>query len=94
MEYNREPKQHELKIYPVYFNEIINSRKRFEVRINDRDFRIKDTLMLREYSTIYGYSGNWCIVLIESVHNIPNYFRLVGMDIKLINKGDDYLTRS
>jgi glyoxylate utilization-related uncharacterized protein len=41
---------HELKCLPEYFNEILEGRKKFEVRINDRDFRAGDFLVLREYS--------------------------------------------
>lgn len=40
---------HELKIEPVYLNQIIEGIKTFEIRKNDRDFQIEDTLILHEY---------------------------------------------
>lgn len=53
------PKTHELKIWPSHFEEIKDRRKTFEIRFNDRDFAVGDTLILRECSpdTWKGYTG-------------------------------------
>ena len=40
---------HELKILPEYYEAIINGQKTFEIRFNDRDFRVGDTLLLEEW---------------------------------------------
>lgn len=40
---------HELKTWPVYFNEIVRGDKAFEVRKDDRGFRVGDDLLLKEY---------------------------------------------
>jgi hypothetical protein len=40
----------ELKINPKFFVPVATERKQFEIRKNDRDYMIGDTLMLREYS--------------------------------------------
>lgn len=40
---------HWLKIQPQYFNEVISGKKNFEIRKNDRDFRVGDTLLLKEF---------------------------------------------
>ena len=40
---------HELKILPEYYKAIINGQKTFEIRFNDRDFRVGDTLLLKEW---------------------------------------------
>ena len=41
--------QHELKIWPEYFDDVESGEKTFEVRKNDRDFKVGDILLLREY---------------------------------------------
>lgn len=40
---------HELKTWPEFFSELQAGRKTFEVRLNDRDFRVGDVLALREF---------------------------------------------
>lgn len=47
---------HELKIYPKYFQEIVDGNKNFEIRKNDRGFRVGDTVTLKEWDNIQ-YSG-------------------------------------
>ncbi|MEG1256647.1 ASCH/PUA domain-containing protein [Clostridium sp.] len=40
---------HELKILPQYFKDVQNGIKPFELRKNDRDFKVGDILILKEY---------------------------------------------
>jgi len=40
---------HELKTWTEYFEEVFMSHKTFEVRENDRDFKVGDMLNLKEY---------------------------------------------
>lgn len=44
---------HELKILPKYFDDIRYGKKRFELRRNDRDFKVGDYLALNEFDTSY-----------------------------------------
>lgn len=37
---------HELKILPEYFEAVTSGRKQFEIRKNDRDFKVGDQLIL------------------------------------------------
>lgn len=62
---NEEMKIHELKITPSYFEDVIYNRKKFEVRRNDRGYKLDDYLWLREYDTGYQeYSGREVVVKI------------------------------
>lgn len=58
-EENDNPVTHELKTWPEYFEEIFSGLKSFEVRENDRQFRVGDILHLREWYNGY-YTGREC----------------------------------
>lgn len=53
--------QHLLNCYPEYFEAIMDGIKTFECRYNDRDFKVGDELLLREYDPQKGYTYR-CIV--------------------------------
>lgn len=40
---------HELKTDPEFFDAILDGRKTFEVRLNDRGYQVGDVLILKEY---------------------------------------------
>lgn len=40
---------HELKIHPQYYKDVLLGLKKVEIRLNDRDFKEGDTLVLNEY---------------------------------------------
>ncbi|GAB3889787.1 hypothetical protein GCM10028803_00190 [Larkinella knui] len=83
---------HILKTWIVPFSEVWNDRKRFEIRVNDRDFKTDDYLTLVEYdrqweqttgrmiqakvTCIYG-AGEW---------GIPENTVVMGIDI--LSKSD------
>jgi ParB family transcriptional regulator, chromosome partitioning protein len=48
--------EHELKTKKPYFDDVWEGRKTFEIRNNDRDFKIGDTLKLWETDDV-GYTG-------------------------------------
>jgi len=69
---------HELKIWPEYYNAILDGRKRFELRKEDRNFKVGDTLLLKEYDPLWEkYTERECLVsityILEGQHVIPGY---------------------
>jgi hypothetical protein len=40
---------HHLKCWPASYDEVVSNRKRFDIRVNDRDFRVGDTLSLERW---------------------------------------------
>jgi len=40
---------HELKILPDYFHPVVLGTKTFEIRKNDRDYKVGDELILKEW---------------------------------------------
>lgn len=50
--------EHDLKVWPVFFEAICRGEKNFEARKDDRDFQIGDTLLLKEWEPVNGdYTG-------------------------------------
>jgi len=55
-------KTHELKVLSKYFDDILSTLKTFEVRKNDRDFRLYDRLLLKEWDNENKvYTGRTCV---------------------------------
>lgn len=67
-------KTHELKITPKYFKDVVDGDKNFELRKNDRDFKVGDSLMLKEFDS-GAYKG-------DSVQVVVTYI-LVGGEYSL-----------
>lgn len=57
---------HDLKILPCYFREVNENRKGFELRKDDRDYKVGDSVRLREFED-GKYTGNACIRVITYV---------------------------
>lgn len=59
-------KDHELKCWPDYFQAMLEDRKHFEIRKNDRSFRVGDTLFLKEFNiNKASYTGRRMRVLVH-----------------------------
>ena len=89
----REPKRHELKIDTLYYNDVLTSKKTFEVRKNDRDFAVGDLLELREvehtrHSFHSEYTGRKLLMEITYILNDPTYCKdgYVILGIRHFNK--------
>lgn len=49
--------QHDLKILPQYFEAVKTGEKKFELRKNDRDYKVGDEIHLEEWEPAGGYTG-------------------------------------
>ena len=75
-------KTHELKTWPVFYKDIINGTKTFEVRNNDRNFQVGDTLLLREYDPdAEDYTGAKTERKVSYILGNNPFFQLNGMVI-------------
>lgn len=74
---------HELKIYPEYFKGVVSGVKTFEIRKDDRPYKVGDLLALNEYDGQH-YTGNSCLVYIDYILANTDYVRegMVVMSIK------------
>ena len=75
--------EHELKILQKYFSPVWVGIKTFELRKIDRNFRIYDTLRLREWGPISGYSGKEITVkiiyVLEDVEGLEKGYAILGI---------------
>jgi len=79
---------HELKISPFYFNDVKSNIKTFEVRKNDRPFKLEDEILFKEFvpRDYYDpgeeefYTGNIChrkiTYILKGTGNLDQYIFL------------------
>ena len=78
-------KEHELKIWPQFFQAVVDEQKTFEVRKNDRGFSLDDQLWLREWDPNGKlYTGRECLVHVKYITELPCLPEFVGMSIVLV----------
>lgn len=65
---------HELKTWTEYFNPVNLGNKTFEWRKNDRDFKVSDFVILKEYNPeTKEYTGRDCVRKITYILNGPGF---------------------
>ena len=65
---------HELKILPKYFSEVLGRVKNFEVRKNDRNYDVGDSLLLREWDGTT-FTGRRLLRRIGYILSDPEYVK-------------------
>jgi len=60
---------HELKILPKFYAAVVSGEKRFELRYNDRDFKVGDELHLCEWAD-GKYTGRATMVKVTFIYNV------------------------
>ena len=61
--------KHSLKILPTFYQAVIDKRKPFEIRKNDRKFQSGDDIILNEYES-GEYTGRFCVAVIKDIFDI------------------------
>ena len=66
--------KHELKTVQPYFNDVRTGKKKFEVRKNDRGFKVGDELILKEYNKdTNAYTGEVLEMVITYILDSEEY---------------------
>jgi hypothetical protein len=74
-------KTHELKIWPQYFNKKLQGVKSWEHRRNDRNFKVGENMLLREWSPQSGrYTGETMLVNILLIHDLEDGTVIISDD--------------
>ncbi|EGO8504489.1 DUF3850 domain-containing protein [Enterococcus faecalis] len=80
-EVEKEPTIHELKILPEYFEAVVSGDKCFEIRKNDRGYKVGDILRLNEYED-GKYTGNFHVAEITYITDYAQQDGYVVLGIK------------
>lgn len=64
---------HELKIYPEFFHPVCTGNKHAELRKNDRDYQVGDTLHLYEYSHTTGRTSEYVNVIVTHIADVSDW---------------------
>lgn len=74
---------HQLKCHPEYFEAVRSGLKTFEIRYNDRDFKVGDGIRLREFNpTVKKYTGQDLFVKITYISGFKQKNGYVVLGIK------------
>ena len=79
-------KVHKLKIESQYFNDILNNKKRFEIRKNDRGFKVGDRVHLIEGCSRIEFTIDY----ISSYMQVNNYV-VLGFENYRLSKNKENL---
>lgn len=79
---------HELKILPEYFEAVTSGRKKFEIRKNDRDYKVGDLLYLREWNG-ENFTGDSYKAEVTYITDYAQKDGYVVMGIKVLEKENE-----
>lgn len=76
---------HELKTWPLEFAAVVDGRKRFEFRLDDRQFELGDRLVLCRFNPVAGrYSGEQFVVrvtyIVRGQFGVPDGYVVMGIE--------------
>jgi Domain of unknown function (DUF3850) len=78
-------KIHDLKTWPSSFQSIMDRKKRFDIRINDRGFGPGDVLLLQEWDPDAGkYTGRTIMMrvtyMVQGQYGLPDNLCVMGIE--------------
>lgn len=80
---------HDLKILPEYFVAVKNGTKTFELRKDDRDYKVDDMLLLSKWSPELGYFGDMLmtriVYILNGVPGLEPGYVVLGISSTLIS---------
>lgn len=90
-------KVHELKTWPEFFEPILQGEKKFEIRLDDRGFRVGDHLKLWEWlPKSKSYTGR--VILVKVDYIVSGFSGLtagwVAMSISILGAAEHQLHRT
>ena len=71
-------RHHDLKIERAYLDQICSHRKRFEIRKDDRDFQVGDTMTLK---AIDGGASVYCEIIYKSTYMQQEGYCVLGFTL-------------
>lgn len=76
---------HELKILPEYYNQVIVGNKNWELRKNDRCFKVGDLIVIREW--VEDYTGRLLVghvkFILENYAGIESGYCILSIEWRL-----------
>jgi len=95
---------HELKIWPEYFNQVRNGRMKFQLRRNDRDFKVGDELLLKDwqppepgetyFDDDFGFTDAEILVRVDYIMPVETVDALMGLSESPADPGFGYVIMS
>ena len=69
------PEEHKIKLSSKYFDDVKSGRKSFEIRKNDRNYRVNDILIMQEYTKSGEYTDRYIEAVIIYMLEDGNYLK-------------------
>lgn len=86
-----ERKIHELKLAQMYYSDVASGKKRFELRKNDRGFKVGDGLRLKEYaagSETGKYIDADIVYMLEDYTGLAEGYCILGIEVVRVAETD------
>lgn len=77
---NRSPTYHSIKIWSMYFKDVITGKKTFEYRLDDRGYLAGDHLILREWIPFTReYTGRYIECYVPYLYDCGNNYVIMSI---------------